>query len=88
MQVDFIGARREMEMPVSYLTKSDDGVSEGKSETNWQQQKRKITTVIPDGYMVSITITELFSETQNFMYHMIKESMSDKIRVNDTTDPF
>ena len=88
MQVDFIGGRREMEMPVPYLTKSDDGSVDGKSETNWIQQKRKIATVIPDGYMVSITVTELFSETQNFMYHMIKESMSDKIRVNDTTDPF
>ena len=88
MQVDFIGGRREMYMPVPYLTKSDDGSIDGKSESNWIQQKRKITTVIPDGYMVSITITELFSETQNFMYHMIKESMSDKIRVNDTTDPF
>lgn len=88
MQVDFIGGRREMEMPVPYLTKSDDSNIDGKSETNWMQQKRKITTVIPDGYMVSITVTELFSETQNFMYHMIKESMSDKIRVNDTTDPF
>ena len=88
MQVDFIGGRREMEMPVPYLTKSDDGSIDGKSETSWIQQKRKITTVIPDGYMVSITVTELFSETQNFMYHMIKESMSDKIRVNDTTDPF
>ena len=77
-----------MEMPVPYLTRSDDGSVDGKSETNWIQQKRKITTVIPDGYMVSITVTELFSETQNFMYHMIKESMSDKIRVNDTTDPF
>ena len=88
MQVDFIGGRREMEMPVPYLTKSDDGSIDGKSETSWLQQKRKITTVIPDGYMVSITVTELFSETQNFMYHMIKESMSDKIRVNDTTDPF
>jgi hypothetical protein len=88
MQVDFIGGRREMEMPVPYLTRSDDGSVDGKSETNWIQQKRKITTVIPDGYMVSITVTELFSETQNFMYHMIKESMSDKIRVNDTTDPF
>lgn len=88
MQVDFIGGRREMEMPVPYLTKSDDGGISGKSETNWISQKRKITTVIPDGYMVSITVTELFSETQNFMYHMVKESMSDKIRVNDTTDQF
>ena len=86
MQVDFIGARREMEMPVQYLTKSSDGSVDGKAETNWHSNKRKITTVIPDGYMVTITVTELFSETQNFMYHMVKESMSDKIKV--TTDQF
>ena len=46
MQVDFIGGRREMEMPVAYLTKSEDGGIGGKSETNWMSQKRKITTAV------------------------------------------
>lgn len=83
MQVDFVGGRREMDMPVPYLTSAEDGSIDGKSESNWLLQKRKITTVIPDAYMVTITITELFSETQNFMYHMVKESMSDKIKVTN-----
>ena len=86
MQVDFVGARREMDMPVPYLTKANDGPIDGKSESNWITQKRKITTIIPDAYMVTITVTELFSETQNFMYHMVKESMNDKVSV--TTDQF
>jgi len=83
MQVDFVGGRREMDMPVPYLTSAEDGSADGKSESNWLLQKRKITTVIPDAYMLTITITELFSETQNFMYHMVKESMSDKIKVTN-----
>jgi len=84
MQVDFVGGRREMDMPVPYLTSAEDGSVDGKSESNWLLQKRKITTVIPDAYMVTITVTELFSETQNFMYHMVKESMSDRIKVTNT----
>lgn len=83
MQVDFMGGRREMDMPVPYLSSAEDGSIDGTSESNWLLQKRKITTVIPDAYMVTITITELFSETQNFMYHMVKESMSDKIKVTN-----
>lgn len=84
MTVDFMGARREMAMPVPYLETANDsttGEDGSTSESNWLLQKRKITTIIPDAYMVSITVTELFSETQNFMYHMVKESMSDKISV-------
>lgn len=84
MQVDFMGARREMDMPVPFISKASDMPVEGTSESNWMLEKRKISTVIPDAYMVTITITELFSETQNFLYHMIKESMNDKITVTNT----
>lgn len=84
MTVDFLGARREMDMPVPYLETANDSTTDAEgatSESNWLLQKRKVTTIIPDAYMVSITVTELFSETQNFLYHMVKESMSDKISV-------
>jgi len=31
-----------------------------------------------------MTISELFSETQNFMHHMLRESMNDKVSVSTT----
>jgi hypothetical protein len=80
LQVDFAGARREMDMIIPYLDKADDIADEGAA--NWIMQKRKFTTVIPDAYMVTLTISELFSETQNFMHHMLRESMNDKVSVS------
>ena len=82
MTVDFVGARREMEIPVPYLDKVQSGNASAGSYTQWQLQKRKIRTIIPDAYQVSITIKELFGETQNFMYQMLRESMDDKITVS------
>ena len=82
MQVDFIGARREMDMPIQYLDSANDPITGGNESTSrWRLQKRKIKTVIPDAYMVTITLTELFSETQNFLYHMVAESMDGKVSV-------
>jgi hypothetical protein len=83
MRVDFLGARREMEIPIMFLDSSSSRVG-SPSETNWLLDKKKILTVIPDAYQVSITVTELFSETQNSKYQMLKESMNDKIRTGST----
>jgi hypothetical protein len=73
MSVNFVGARREMPIPVMFL--------EQKGST-WTPTKRKITTIIPDAYQVSITVSELFGETQNFMYQMLREVSDSKITVN------
>lgn len=73
MSVNFVGARREMPIPVMFL--------EQKGST-WAPTKRKITTIIPDAYQVSITVSELFGETQNFMYQMLREVSDSKITVN------
>ena len=80
LQVDFAGGRREMDMIIPYLDKADDINETGAA--NWIMQKRKFTTIIPDAYMVTMTISELFSETQNFMHHMLRESMNDKVSVS------
>jgi hypothetical protein len=82
LQVDFMGARRDMDMIIPYLDKADDINETGAA--NWIMQKRKFTTIIPDAYMVTMTISELFSETQNFMHHMLRESMNDKVSVSTT----
>lgn len=76
MNVNFVGARREMALPIKFIESSGSGSS---GSSTWQQQSRYITTVIPDAYDVTITVKELFSETQNFMYHMLNET------VNNTT---
>jgi hypothetical protein len=73
MTVNFVGARREMPVPVMFL--------EQKGNT-WSPTKRKVTTIIPDAYQVSITVRELFGETQNFMYQMLREVSDSVITVN------
>ena len=86
LNVEFLGARREMEIPVPYLdhlssdaVNSEDG---GKGGRNWSMSKKVAYSVIPDAYQVSITFTEMFANSQNFMYHMLSESMSDKISIS------
>lgn len=74
MTVDYRGARREMEVPIPFL---DVATNEGQ---NWLLQKRSMYTIIPDAYEVSITLTEIFGETQNSMYHMLTESIGSKIK--------
>ena len=83
MRVDFLGARREMEVPIMFLDSADQRVG-SPSETNWLLDKKKLVTVIPDAYQVTITVTELFSETQNSKYQMLRESMNDKVRTGTT----
>lgn len=84
MTVNFKGARREMELPVPYLSRADSTSEEGAA--TWLNEKKKIRTIIPDAYEVTITITELFAQSQNFIYHMLAESMDDKITVSTKGD--
>lgn len=86
LSVEFLGARREMEIPLPFLEWNTgvglyDG-AETKGSTKWNLQKKIAYTVIPDAYQVSITFTEMFGNSQNFMYHMLEESMQDKIKVS------
>lgn len=73
MSVNFVGARREMHMPVMFLEQKG---------SSWAPTPRKIVTIIPDAYQVSITVNELFGETQNFMYQMLREVSDSVITVN------
>jgi len=84
MTVDFIGARREMYVPIDFLDHADNQ-HEQQASGNWIEKKRKVLTVIPDAYQVTLTLTELFSETQNMKHQMLRESMNDKIRTGVIT---
>ena len=72
MTVDFVGARREMGVEIKHID-----VYSGGDTT--QAISKEVITVIPDAYQVSITVTELFAETQNFKYRMLAESMQDRV---------
>lgn len=73
MTVNFKGARREMQLPVPFLDRT---TTDG---SDWLLQKRMIRAIIPDAYEVSLTLTEIFGETQNTLYHMLAQSTDSKI---------
>lgn len=82
MTVDFVGARREMYIPVHTIDHAQNGNRET-ATGNWQFYNKKALAVIPDAYQVTLTFTELFSETQNFKYQMLRESMNDIISTGE-----
>lgn len=87
MSVEYVGARREMYLPIQVLDSPVEGADPSSlSSEVWKLHKKKTVAVIPDAYMVTITLTELFSETQNFKYHMLRESMNDIISTGVLND--
>ena len=61
IRVDFIGNRRTMNVDMPVIGSSEGGAGE----------TRKINTVIPDAFNVSITLQGLNDETRNFLYESI-----------------
>lgn len=82
MEVEFIGARREMYIPIHTIDHAENG-NTATGSGNWQFYNKKAVAVIPDAYQVKLTFTELFSETQNFKYQMLRESMNDIISTGE-----
>ena len=75
MQVNFVGARREYVLPIQFIESSNsNNPTLGTGSSSWKLTEKMISTVIPDAYDVTITVKELFSETQNFMYQMLNET--------------
>jgi hypothetical protein len=81
LSVEYVGARREMFLPIQVLDKPSDAGSDVGSTQNltWLLQRKKTVAIIPDAYQVTITLTELFPDSQNFKYQMLRESMNDII---------
>ena len=61
IRVDFMGNRRTMNVDMPVIGSSEGGAGE----------TRKINTVIPDAFNVSITLQGLNDETRNFLYESI-----------------
>jgi hypothetical protein len=68
LQVDFMGSRRSYYVNVPNST--------GGSS--------RIQTIIPDAYMVSISLRGLIAESRNFLYHMLFEKQ-DKVNVLESS---
>ena len=66
VKVDFVGATRRMTLPIpSEVTSDGDGTQSNKPFP--------VETIIPDVYRVSVTVKEIFPETQNMLYHSINQ---------------
>ena len=80
LTVDFVGARREMMLPIQVIDHAPDAGNQQTATGNWIPRKRKTLAVIPDAYQVTMTFTELFAETQNFKFQMLREAMNDVVQ--------
>ena len=65
LDVEFLGATRKMFVPIPVSYQGDN------LETYTRYEG--FETVIPDAYQVKIAVTELFAETQNMLYAMLRE---------------
>ena len=67
VKIDFVGATRKMALPIpTQVTADGSGTTSNKAFS--------VDTIIPDMYNVSVTVTELFSETQNFLFQSVNQS--------------
>lgn len=73
ISVDFHGARRRMTMNIPYAEEqiTVDTTTTGGQEITNQLTGHSIQTIIPDAYMLKITLHGLNTSTRNFMYHML-----------------
>lgn len=68
MSVEFLGATRKMFVPVPVSYQGDN--------LEVYNRYEGFETVIPDAYQIKIAVTELFAETQNSLYAMLREKQS------------
>ncbi len=64
LEVKFLGNRRTVKLKVPVASSSNEG-------SDFSIQLKDIQTVIPDAFMLDITLTGLNEETRNFMYESI-----------------
>lgn len=70
MSIDFIGATRKMAIPCKTQYTPDSGAG------NTSLQDFNVDTIIPDAYEITLTVEEIFSESQNMLYHSINQQNS------------
>ena len=65
LQIDFQGARRQMKIPLP---------PGANSRTNTLVNSYTYDAIIPDAYMIKISLKGLIAESKNFMFHMLNPS--------------
>lgn len=80
VDVKFLGATRRMSLPIPTEVASD-----GTGDIN--RNSFEVKTIIPDAYQVSVTLTEIFPETQNFLYHSVNQT-NRRVTTEDRTTTF
>lgn len=68
LNVEFLGAQRRMKLQIPFTETDNDGQS--------QLKYYDFETVIPDAYELSLSVTEIFPETQNMLYSGITEKQN------------
>lgn len=65
LDVEFVGSRRTMVLPIPQLTSS------GRTLSIVNAKNEGFETIVPDAYRVTITLKSLLAETRNFMYSLL-----------------
>ncbi len=82
IDIKFQGARRELpiEIPFSEQQPGTNSAGDVVSVTNITSTKT-INTIVPDAYMVTITLKSMLGNTKNFMYHLIDNGDRTKVGI-------
>jgi len=65
LNIEFVGSRRTMILPIPQLTSS------GRTFSQFNGSNEGFETIVPDAYKVTITLKSLIAETRNFMYSLL-----------------
>jgi hypothetical protein len=72
IDIKFQGSRRELPIQIPYSEQQTNIGSSGSVQgIDTASSTKTINTVIPDAYIVNITLKSMLGNTKNFMYHMI-----------------
>lgn len=80
IDIKFQGARRELPIQISYNEQQPGFNSAGSAvSVDGQTSFKSINTIVPDAYVVTITLKSMLGNTKNFMYHLIDRGDRTKV---------
>lgn len=86
IDVQFQGSRRQLPINLSYAEQQTAANPQGAVQTVFTATGTKtITTVVPDAYVVTITLKSMLGSTKNFLFHLIDRSDRTRVGVRNAT---
>lgn len=76
IDIEYKGSRRQMTLPIPYMSPKD---SADKATGTSGQSTFPVSTIVPEAYQVTLTITGLVTDSKNFMYSSIDNWQQIKI---------